>query len=114
VGTDGSDPVPLIDFHHEMEWVAADGEPAVYGDHGETVVGLRGTSTFTLEGGRRVVVTAEGSWDRPYEPFHRGGLNQMMVRTDDGREGTAIYEVTGSHHHRYFPDTTPAGRLPVS
>ena len=41
----------------------------------------------------------------PYEPFHRGGLNQMRVRTDDGRAGTAIYEVTGARHHRYFPDT---------
>jgi hypothetical protein len=67
---------------------------------------------FTLEGGRRIVVDADGSWDRPYEPFHRGGLSQMRVRTDDGREGTAIYEVTGAHHHRYFPDTTVSGTLP--
>ena len=44
-------------------------------------------------------------FDRPYEPFQRGGLNQMRVRTDDGREGTAIFEVTGARHHRYFPDT---------
>jgi hypothetical protein len=112
--TDGSDPVPLIDFHHAMEWVAADGSPAVYGEHGETVVGLRGTATWTLGGGRTVTVTAEGSFDRPYEPFHRGGLNQMKVRTDDGREGTAIFEVTGSRHHRYFPDTVVPGRLPQS
>jgi hypothetical protein len=114
VGTDGSDPVPLIDFHHELEWVDATGATAAYGEYGATVVGLRGTATFTLEGGRRVVVTAEGSWDRPYEPFHRGGLSQMMVRTDDGREGTAIYEVTGARHHRYFPDTVVTGRLPQS
>jgi hypothetical protein len=112
--TDGSDPVPLIDFHHEMEWVAADGSPAVYGEHGETVEGLRGRCVLTLEGGRRITIDAEGSFDRPYEPFQRGGLNQMKVRTDDGREGTAIYEVTGSHHHRYFPHTVVAGRLPQS
>ena len=62
-------------------------------------------ATFTLEGGRRITVEAEGTFDRPYEPFHRGGLNQMRVRADDGREGTAIYEVTGARHHRYFPDT---------
>jgi len=37
----------------------------------------------------------------------------MAVRTDDGRVGTAIYEVTGSHHHRYFPDTSPTGPLPA-
>jgi hypothetical protein len=27
----------------------------------------------------------------------------MVVRADDGRAGTAIYEVTGAHHHQYFP-----------
>ena len=63
-------------------------------------------------GARVVVVDAEGTFDRPYEPFHRGGLNQMTVRTDDGREGTAIYEITGARHHRYFPDTLVEGILP--
>ena len=29
----------------------------------------------------------------------------MTVRADDGREGTAIYEVTGARHHHFFPDT---------
>ena len=110
--TDGSDPVPLVGFEHEMEWITAAGEPAVYGEHGEDAAGLRGSATFVLEDGRRIVVDAEGTFDRPYEPFQRGGLNQMKVRTDDGREGTAIYEVTGSRHHRYFPDTTVAGVLP--
>ena len=55
---------------------------------------------------------AEGTFDRPYEPFHRGGLSQMRVRADDGRQGTAIYEVTGARHHRYFPDTVVDGVLP--
>jgi hypothetical protein len=27
----------------------------------------------------------------------------MAVRTDDGREGVAAYEVTGRDHHRFFP-----------
>jgi hypothetical protein len=36
----------------------------------------------------------------------------MRVHTDDGRHGTAIYEVTGAHHHRYFPDTVIEGILP--
>ena len=110
--TDGSDPVPLVDFTHEMEWVGANGKPAVYDSNGETVVGLRGTATFVLASGQRVVVEADGRFDRPYEPFQRGGLNQMTVSTDDGRSGSAIYEVTGSHHHRYFPDTAPDGALP--
>jgi hypothetical protein len=110
---DGGEPVPLVDFAHDVAWIDADGGPAVYGDHGETVAGLAGTATFTLADGRRVVVEAEGRFDRPYEPFQRGGLNQMAVRTDDGRVGSAIFEVTGSHHHRYFPDTTPPGPLPA-
>jgi hypothetical protein len=110
--TDRSDPVPLIDFQHDVEWVDADGTRAVYGEHGETVTGLRGTARFTLAGGRSVTIEADGGFDRPYEPFARGGLSQMRVRTDDGRDGTAIFEVTGSHHHRYFPDTAVPGVLP--
>jgi len=112
VPTDGGDPVPMVGFAHDLEWVAADGSPAVYGEHGESVEGLRGSATWRLEGGRTVTIMADGSFDRPYEPFQRGGLSQMRVRTDDGRDGTAIFEVTGSRHHRYFPDTVVQGRLP--
>jgi hypothetical protein len=36
----------------------------------------------------------------------------MRVHTDDGRDGTAIFEVTGSRHHHYFPDTSVPGSLP--
>ena len=75
-------------------------------------LGLRGTATWTLEDGQRITVEADGTFDRPYEPFHRGGLSQMRVRTDDGREGTGIFEVTGARHHRYFPDTVLHGTLP--
>jgi hypothetical protein len=112
-GADGSDPVPVIRFEHDVEWVGADGAPAVYGEQGETVAGLRGWCALTLAGGRRIEVTAEGRFDNPYEPYHRGGLSQMRVTTDDGREGTAIYEITGAHHHRYFPDTTVTEELPA-
>ena len=60
---------------------------------------------FVLEGGSRIGVQATGTWCAPYEPFHRGGLNEMIVSTDDGRQGTAVYEVTGAHHHHFFPAT---------
>jgi hypothetical protein len=37
----------------------------------------------------------------------------MKVKTSDGQEGTAIYEITGAHHHHYFPearaDNIPTG-----
>jgi hypothetical protein len=104
--TGGGEPVPIVGFEHDVDWVDAHGGTAVYGQHGETVTGLAGTCRFTLADGRRITVDADGTFARPYEPFHRGGLNLMSVRTDDGREGTAIYEVTGARHHRFFPDTS--------
>jgi hypothetical protein len=55
-----------------------------------------------LEGGRTVAIEGEGPRCAFYGPFG-GGQHQMRVRTDDGREGTAIYELTGCSHHRYFP-----------
>jgi hypothetical protein len=111
-GADGGDPVPVVGFRTDVTWRGDDGGPAAYGLHGEAVAGLAGPSTFTLADGRTIEVEAEGSFARPYEPFHRGGLNVMTVRTGDGREGTAVYEVTGARHHRWFPDTEVPGVLP--
>jgi hypothetical protein len=111
-GADRSDPIPVVDFSHSMEWVGVDGQPATYGEHGDAVRGLQGSCVFTLAGGRRISVEASGTFDRPYEPFQRGGLSQMWFHADDGREGTAIYEVTGARHHRFFPDTVVEGVLP--
>ena len=68
-----------------MTWLGADGKPAVYGEHGEEVAGLAGRA-HVRPGGRRIAVDAEGTFDRPYEPFHRGGLSLMRVRADDGRD----------------------------
>lgn len=112
-GVDRSDPVPLVDFRHEMRWVGVDAKDAAYGEHGEQVAGLAGVCTFTLAGGRSITVEADGTFDRPYEPFQRGGLSQMRIQADDGREGSAIYEITGARHHRYFPDTVVEGVLPA-
>jgi hypothetical protein len=110
--TDRSDPVPVVDFRHDLRWLAADGSDAVYGTNGDEATGLAGHCTFVLQDGRTVDVDATGRFDRPYEPFARGGLSQMQVRTNDGRTGSAIYEITGSRHHRYFPDTIVPGVLP--
>jgi hypothetical protein len=105
-----------VRFDYDVDWMDADGKPFRYGEggeHGEGVAGLAGRCEFVLEDGRRVAVTADGTFARPYEPFQRGGLNLMTVATDDGREGTAIFEVTGSRHHRFFPLATPPGILPT-
>jgi hypothetical protein len=112
-GTDRSEPVPVVRFDHEVSWVAPGGGPAVYGEHGEEVAGLAGACRFVLADGRRIEVEASGSFARPYEPFQRGGLNLMTVRTGDGREGAAIYEVTGARHHHFFPATSVPGVLPA-
>ena len=55
-----------------------------------------------MEGGREIGLDATGRWAQRYGPLG-GGLNQVEVTTDDGRRGTGIYELTGAHHHRYFP-----------
>ena len=99
---DGSDPIPVVDFRHELHWIDAGGNEVSYGRNGETVIGVAGRVEITLEGGRVIGVEASGRWAQRYGDLG-GGLNEVTVRTDDGIAGTAIYELTGAHHHRYFP-----------
>jgi hypothetical protein len=106
------DPIPVVDFRYDLRWIDERGVEVGYGRDGEDVVGLAGTSWFTLEGGRVVEVEAEGRWAQRYGPLG-GGLVEAEVRTTDGWTGTAIYEVTGAHHHRFFP-IARADRLPPS
>lgn len=109
---DGGEPVPVIDFRHDLHWVDEHGQAIDYGQDGAATRGLAGRVEFTLEGGKTIVVDGSGRWCAPYEPFHRGGFNQMTVTTSDGRQGPAMYEVTGSYHHRFFPATKVAGLPP--
>jgi hypothetical protein len=106
----GAEPIPVVGFRHDLHWTDAGGKATDYGRDGEEVHGLAGHVEFTLEGGKRIGVDAEGAWCTRYGPLG-GGLSQMIVSTDDGRRGTAIYEITGAHHHRYFP-VARAERLP--
>jgi hypothetical protein len=99
----GGPPVPLVDFAHDLHWTGEDGQPVEYGADGSAVSGLTGTVIFELAGGGRVELRATGRWCAPYRPLYGGGQHLMAVETDDGRVGTAIYEVTGRHHHRFFP-----------
>ena len=66
---------------------------------------------LVLEGGRTIGIDAEGHWAQRYGPLG-GGLSEMQVRTTQGSDGTAIYEVTGAHHHRFFPVARAAGLPP--
>ena len=99
---DGGDPVAVVGFRHELDWLDAAGKPVSYERDGVDVAGLSGHVEFDLEDGRTVALEAEGKWAQRYGPVG-GGLSNVIVKTDDGRVGTAIYELTGAHHHRYFP-----------
>jgi hypothetical protein len=99
---DGGEPTPVVDLRHDLHWVDANGKPVDYGRDGDEVAGVAGRVELTLAGGDIIGVEADGRWAQRYGPLG-GGLNQVRVRTDDGREGTAIFELTGAHHHRYFP-----------
>ena len=99
---DGSAPIPVTDFRPAMHWIHKHGRPADYGRDGGETDGLAGRVEVVLEGGRTVIIDGEGPRCAFYGPFG-GGQHQLSVRTDDGRTGTAIYELTGCSHHRYFP-----------
>ncbi len=103
-------PIPVVDFRHALHWVNEAGDEVSYERDGDDVAGVAGQVELTLEGGRVIGIDAHGRWAQRYGPLG-GGLNEMVVRTDDGWEGTAIYELTGAHHHRYFP-VARAERLP--
>lgn len=102
-GTADGEPVPIAGFDHWLEWLDADGHPVGYGRRGERVDGLRGTVRFDLPGGRSVEVSGQGRWSARYGP-RGGGQQHLAVVTDDGRAGTAIFEITGSDHARFFPE----------
>jgi len=99
----GGAPVPVVAFRHDLHWTGAGGEPVAFGTTGDEVTGLAGEVEFSLADGRGIRLHGTGSWCAPYGPFYGGGQHLMAVEADDGRRGTAVYEVTGRHHHRYFP-----------
>ena len=82
------DPIAVTAFSHDLAWV---------GDEA-----LAGTVEVTLADGRHVRVHGSGTWNARYGR-RGGGQHHLAVVTDDGRTGTAIYEITGSGHHHFFP-----------
>jgi hypothetical protein len=116
---DGSEPIPVIDFQHDLHWLDAAGTPVSYEKFGDEVVGLGGTVVFTLQGGRKISVEANGRWAQRYSQIANradnvlgGGLSEMQVKTSDGTTGTAIFEITGQFHHKYFPIARGSGFPP--
>ncbi len=94
--------VPVVGFRHDLTWTGADGGPVGYGRAGARVHGLAGRVVFDLADGRCVGVEGDGRWNARYGR-RGGGQHHLAVITDDGRRGTAIYEITGSDHHHFFP-----------
>jgi hypothetical protein len=99
---DGGDPIPVVDIEHDLMWRDDGGEVVSYAQDGVDVAGIGGRVELTLDGGDVIGLEAEGRWAQRYGDLG-GGLSQVQVVADDGRRGTAIYELTGAHHHRYFP-----------
>lgn len=95
-------PIPVVGFEHDLHWTGKDGGAVGYGRDGTDVAGLAGRVEVVLEGGRVLEIDGEGAWSARYGQMG-GGQVQMSVRTSDGRQGTAACEITGAHHHRYFP-----------
>ena len=100
--TDMSEPIPLAAFEYDLRWIDAAGNPTTYGRDGESVAGLAGSIAASLGDGRQVRVDGEGRWHARYGQLG-GGQMTMRLRTGDGREGSGTYEVTGAHHHHFFP-----------
>ena len=99
---DGSEPIPVVDFRHELHWTDENGKRADYGKDGARTVGLAGHVEFALEGGRRNRHRCGGHAVRAVRGARRGAAPDVGAH-GRRRSGTAIYEVTGAHHHRYFP-----------
>ena len=99
---DGGEPIPVVEFRHALHWTDKDGKPVDYGRDGKDVAGLAGRVDVVLEDGAAIAIEGTGKWCMQYGELG-GGQQLMAVHTNDGREGTAIFELTGAFHHRYFP-----------
>ena len=114
-GTDGGDPVPVVDFAHEIDLGRRRRRAgASTASTATTSPGSPAPRAFTLADGRRDHRRGRGH----LRPALRA-VPPRRPQPDDRRApttaatGTAIYEVTGARHHRYFPDTTVDGSLPT-
>lgn len=100
-----AEPVRVTSVDHNLDWLDDRGRPMRYGSGGQGVHGLSGRVQLGLGNHGRVTVDGHGVLVARYGR-RGGGLFQMSVRTDDGRSGTAIYEITGRRHHWFFPATS--------
>ncbi len=100
--TGGGQPISVTGVSHDLHWVDETGAEVGYGRDGSDVAGIAGRVEISLENGTTLGFEAAGRWAQRYGELG-GGLNEVLVHTDNGVDGTAIFELTGAHHHRYFP-----------
>jgi len=99
---DMSEPIKLTGFEHDLRWLDAADREISYERDGREVSGICGEIKIRLENGQAFSVSGQGQWSSRYGELG-GGQTHMLVKTDDGREGSGVYELPGVHHHRYFP-----------
>lgn len=99
---DMSEPVQVVEFAHDLHWTDSSGKRTSYDRDGSNVAGLEGAINVRLEDGREFSIEGQGRWHARYGPYG-GGQVHMHLRTSDGRDGTAAYEITGAHHRHFFP-----------
>jgi hypothetical protein len=97
------EPVPVVALNHDLTWIDGDGKQTEWGADGASVTGLRGEVQVWLANGDEIAFDATGTWCAPYKPFYGGGQHLMRASAFDGRTGNGIFEITGGHHHRFFP-----------
>jgi hypothetical protein len=100
--SDGGEPIPLVEFRHCLDWIDAAGNAVSYDRDGAEVWGLAGRVEIVLAGGKLIGIEGRGAFCARYGPLG-GGQSLLSVCTDDGRSGMGIYEITGAHHHHFFP-----------
>ena len=57
---DGGEPIPVVDFRHDLDWIDADGGAVSYARDGAEVAGIAGRVELTLDGGREVGARGRG------------------------------------------------------
>ena len=100
---DGSDPIPVVDFRHDLHWIDGERQDGRLrtrrrGRH------RRGRPRRRHARGRHACSTSTPRAAGPSATARSAaGSTRSWSAPSDGWEGTAIYEVTGAHHHHFFP-----------
>ena len=109
---DGSDPIAVVDVKHDLHWIDADGDRRqLRAATAPTSPGIAGRVELVLENGQHARARGARAVGRSATASSAAASTRSPSAPTTARTGTAIYELTGAHHHRYFP-VPRAERLP--